>query len=39
MKYKLDKYELGCLIQCMNENNYCDNNRQLVLRQEKGLIK
>lgn len=30
MKYKLDKYELGCLIQCMNENNYCDNNRQQI---------
>ena len=30
MKYKLDKYELGCLIQCMNENNYCDNSRQQI---------
>lgn len=30
MKYKLDKYELGCLIQCMNDNNYCDNNRQQI---------
>ena len=29
MKYKLDKYELGCLIQCMNENNYCDNRQQI----------
>lgn len=30
MKYKLDEYELGCLIQCMNGNNYCDNSRQQI---------
>ena len=30
MKYKLDKYELGCLIQCINGNNYCDNSRQQI---------
>ena len=30
MKYKLDKYELGCLIQCIYGNTYHDEERQRI---------